>query len=128
MDREEENMLFDEYINSDDFFIDLGAEKYYRAFRMDKFRLKGEKWISIILPMCMFENSSSITIKNDCGEVFKLHGPAFIRFIGDTPKWYIKCMEFFIKESDYDHPLDDIGSYFCICPDDACESIPGGFE
>ena len=105
---------YEKYLKANDTVKVINGEKFYKTVWMDRFKITGlGSIISIVLPYYMFEESSgSNKIENEKGEVFQLHGPVFLRFSERTPEWYFKCGDFYIKESEYDYPLTDIGEYF----------------
>lgn len=105
---------YEEYLQADDTIKEIDGEMYYKPVYIDRFNLnKIGPIISIVLPYSMFEQNSKC-IENEKGERFKLYGPEMIRFIKGIPEWYLKCGRFMIKESEYDHPLVDIGQYFIV--------------
>ena len=109
---------FKDYLASSDKTVTIEGECYYKAICKKYCSFSFGNVIEIMLPSDMFKSSSVISgIKDEKGNKYILTGPEMLGFSGgNIPEWYLKCMMFWIKESDNkDVLLQNVGSYFTAC-------------
>lgn len=102
---------YEQYLSAADKTKVVNNTTFYKAVDIEFLKLQGKDTISIVLPYIIFkDNAGSKLIMNEDGTIFKLKGPAFIRFIDEIPQWYFECGSFLIDE--FDCSLEAVGEYF----------------
>lgn len=102
---------YNEYLNSSDRTKVIDGVTYYKAVNVDVFTIRNEKCYSICLANDMFGREPIKSIKDEYGNILQLGSPAFFRFIGDIPEWYMRCGVFLIKCSEI---KGTIGKFFTV--------------
>ena len=102
---------YNEYLNSSDRTKIIDGMTYYKAVNIDVLTIGDEKCYEICLDYEMFGRKPIKFVKDEYGNVLRLSPPAFFRFIGDIPEWYMKCGVFLIKRSEI---KGTIGKFFTV--------------
>ncbi len=111
MRRDNVQKQYEKYLLSTDTIKVIDGVNFYKVVYVSVLKLCGKDIISTILPYKMFEeNVVKSIISDEYGNIFKITGPAHIRFVDKIPQWYFECGSFLIYE--FNCSLDLIEKYF----------------
>lgn len=109
-ERSELDIIYEEYLR-DDQCIEVDGKPYYRIIQKSEYTsLDG--FVLIVIPQKLFHHGESMAkVKDENGNVFKLTGPASMRFHSEIPRWYLETYTFMIKEIKH---VDEIGDFVAV--------------
>lgn len=105
-EKSEMELIYDQYLLSDDNVIEADGLTYYKIIRKDRISLNNGI-VLICLPSELFENGVDKVI-DEYGNVLKIGSPVFYSFGGRVPDWYLNTITVNVCDI---HEINQIGDY-----------------
>lgn len=100
-------ILYENYLNSDDIVIEIDGVKYYKIIEKVKFPIR-RGLVTICVPISALAGNTNHMVVDENGKEFRIGDPAFYTFGGEIPRWDKETITIEIKDISEEN---DIGLY-----------------
>ena len=103
-------LKYEKYLESTSKTMIIDSVTYYRAVNVETLSVRGKSTVCITIPHEYLKGETTLTLKNEYGYIFRKGNAVFVRFNGEIPEWYFRCVTFAFEGSDC--PPEETGEYF----------------